>query len=76
MIMESREEYYETELEQEVVGFSVSKVFDYTLCFTLIFIFLFCALITFVDIREWYFRRRMEKATKLQQEKDKKINKP
>lgn len=76
MIMESREEYYETELEHEVVGFSVSKVFDYTLCITLIFVFLFCALMTFVDIREWYFRKRMEKATKLWQEEDKKNNKP
>lgn len=74
--MESREEYYEMELEQEVVGFNANNIFD---CILFITIFIMCIVglvMAAYNVRDWYFRRRMEKATKLWQEKDKKINRP
>lgn len=74
--MESREEYYETELEQEVVGFNVDAVFDYILLTTLFIIFAVTLVMVTYNIRDWYFRRRMERATKLWNEEDKKINRP
>ena len=69
-----REEYYEMEIEQEVVGFNVHNIFDYILL-TSIFIICAVSLVIFIyNIKDWYFRKRMEKAVKLWQEEDKKIN--
>lgn len=68
----NREEYYETQLEQEVVGFNVDTVFDYILFITLFVIFTVAIVMAAYNIRDWYFRRRMRKITKLWQEEDKK----
>lgn len=68
----NREEYYETQLEQEVVGFNVDTVFDYILFITLFVIFTVAIVMAVYNIRDWYFRRRMRKITKLWQEEDKK----
>lgn len=68
--MESREEYYETELEQEVVGFNVNAVFDYVLCATLLCVCIVCLVMVAYNIRDCFFRRRLEKITKLWNDKD------
>lgn len=68
--MESREEYYETELEQEVVGFNVDVVFDYVLFATLLCVCIVCLVMAAYNIRDWFFIKRIEKITKLWNDKD------
>ena len=64
--------YYETQLEQEIDNFNVNTVIDYIMGTIICITIIVCLVLNFIHLKECIFQRRVEKAVKKMRDEEEK----
>lgn len=64
--------YYETQLEQEIDNFNVDTVIDYVMGTIVCITIIVCLVLNFIHLKERIFQRRVEKIVKKMRDEEEK----